>query len=63
LFLLDYLEQNIHFAIDITGGKRKREEIEGEIEQDDQNNLPFVCLICKQPFRVPVVTLCGFFFF
>ncbi|WVQ84869.1 pre-mRNA-splicing factor CWC24 [Cryptococcus sp. DSM 104549] len=31
-------------------------------EEDEEEELPFACLICKQPFTQPVVTKCGHYF-
>jgi RING finger protein 113A len=29
---------------------------------DDDDNIPFACHICREPFKNPVVTLCGHYF-
>ena len=31
-------------------------------EDDDEEDIPFACLICRQPFTDPVVTTCGHYF-
>ena len=30
--------------------------------EDDEEDIPFACLLCRQPFTDPVVTLCGHYF-
>eukprot|EP00249_Psilotum_nudum_P011106 c22969_g1_i1 orf=646-1632(+) len=48
--------------------KRERDQIllgmeeEKEEEEADDDDLPFACLICRQPFNDPVVTLCRHYF-
>lgn len=31
-------------------------------EEDEEEEVPFACLICRQPFTQPVVTKCGHYF-
>ena len=31
-------------------------------EEDDDDNIPFACLLCREPFTNPIVTLCGDYF-
>ncbi|WWD19501.1 hypothetical protein CI109_103962 [Kwoniella shandongensis] len=31
-------------------------------EEDEEEEVPFACLICRQPFTAPVVTKCGHYF-
>lgn len=31
-------------------------------DSDDEEDVPFACLICRRPFTEPVVTLCGHYF-
>ena len=33
-----------------------------ELEDDDEEDVPFACLICRKPFTDPIVTLCGHYF-
>ncbi|EEH33898.1 pre-mRNA-splicing factor cwc24 [Paracoccidioides lutzii Pb01] len=36
---------------------------EGEDEDDELlENIPFACVICKQPYKTPIVTRCGHYF-
>lgn len=33
-----------------------------EIDSDDDDDLPFACFICREPFKHPVVTKCKHYF-
>ncbi|KAK0534001.1 RNA-splicing factor [Tilletia horrida] len=50
-----------------SGGKRRDDvslgvlEGGGELDEEDEE-IPFACLICRQPFTEPVVTRCGHYF-
>lgn len=33
-----------------------------EAEEEEEEELPFACLICRKPFTDPVVTRCGHYF-
>ncbi|KAK4457756.1 autophagy-like protein 3 [Cladorrhinum samala] len=53
----------------VASADRKRKAQEGEAEDggdEDQgemlDNIPFVCLICKEDYKSPVVTRCGHYF-
>ncbi|KAH6855269.1 hypothetical protein B0I37DRAFT_364381 [Chaetomium sp. MPI-CAGE-AT-0009] len=35
---------------------------EGEEEEAMLENIPFACIICREPYRAPVVTRCGHYF-
>lgn len=34
----------------------------GEVVSEDEEEIPFACLICRKEFTDPVVTKCGHFF-
>jgi RING finger protein 113A len=35
---------------------------DSDSDDDDMNNVPFVCLICREDYEDPVVTKCGHYF-
>ncbi|KAJ9475154.1 Pre-mRNA-splicing factor CWC24 [Pseudozyma hubeiensis] len=41
---------------------RGRENILSDPEDESEEQIPFACLICRQPFTDPVVTRCGHYF-
>ena len=41
--------------------KTANDDEDGE-EESALDNIPFVCIICKEPYREPVVTRCGHYF-
>ncbi|KAK0544619.1 RNA-splicing factor [Tilletia horrida] len=49
-----------------SGGKRRDDVSLGILDADELNQedeeIPFACLICRQPFTEPVVTRCGHYF-
>ncbi|KAI5055625.1 hypothetical protein GOP47_0029146 [Adiantum capillus-veneris] len=42
--------------------QRMEEEKEGSEDEEGDGSLPFGCMICRQPFEDPVVTLCKHYF-
>ncbi|CBQ72360.1 conserved hypothetical protein [Sporisorium reilianum SRZ2] len=42
--------------------RNAREDILADPEQPDEQEVPFACLICRQPFTDPVVTRCAHYF-
>ncbi|GAB1312014.1 RNA-splicing factor [Madurella fahalii] len=45
-----------------TGGKGDEERDEDEMEAAMLENIPFACIICKGPYKSPIVTRCGHYF-
>ena len=46
------------------GEDADQNEIEEDADQNDalRENIPFACIICKGPYKDPVVTRCGHYF-
>lgn len=45
-------------------GGKTAEDAEGDDEDDDEllESIPFACIICKKPYRDPIITKCGHYF-
>lgn len=65
---LDREWENVTKGKKVTGGTKvasaNREGDAADSDEDDAmlENIPFVCIICKEPYKDPIVTKCGHYF-
>ena len=45
-----------------TGNYDQQDPHQYEVDSDDDDDLPFACFICREPFKNPVVTKCRHYF-
>ncbi|EST08498.1 Zinc finger, CCCH-type [Kalmanozyma brasiliensis GHG001] len=62
-FLHDRSDYLAGWQLDVLPNSSKnRENLLSDPEEEEEEEIPFACLICRQPFTDPVVTQCGHYF-
>lgn len=54
--------KNVRGTVDASAEKGKAQEDEEEEEDVTLKDIPFVCIICKESYKAPIVTRCGHYF-
>lgn len=54
-------KKNLRSTTDASADKDKAQE-EDDKEDVTLKNIPFVCIICKESYKAPIVTRCGHYF-